>query len=378
MIKSKWKAAGLSLILIIPGLAQEKEEIEVPPEVQAIEPYSEDAGDFLDTDFTIYTRGAYQAYESKKYELAAKFYLAYLEHNCDQPGAIYNLACCYGLLGREKLAAEYLMRSFTAGFKDLEHIMRDPDFKKVRKSDAFKIVLDSITAVAEKEEARKGTVSLVAGSLILPSHIKVPRDYDPEHRYDLLVGLHGFGANPGDFIKVWERFGENPEFIYVAPQAPYCLDIGGEIGFSWEKRTQDEAEYRTSRAMSEEYVLNVIEEMKTQYSIDKVYLMGFSQGGGYTYCIGLKNPEVFAGIMPLGGWLDEEWISEETLKAGSEVPVFIGHGKDDRSVDYKAAKRANKTLTKLGYEVTFFSFDGGHAVPEEECKALVEWMESQR
>jgi predicted esterase len=51
--------------------------------------------------------------------------------------------------------------------------------------------------------------------------------------------------------------------------------------------------------------------------------------------------------------------AERQVRQMQVKPVFIGHGKDDRSVDYKAAKKANKTLKKLGYDVTLFTFDGG-------------------
>ena len=133
-----------------------------------------------------------------------------------------------------------------------------------------------------------------------------------------------------------------------------------------------------ARLRSEEYVLNVVNHFKDTYNVNKVYLMGFSQGGGFTYSVGLKYYEIFDGIMPLGGWLDETWIGKDALEEAKDLPVFIGHGKEDKSVEFKAAKKARKTLKKLGYDVTFFTFDGGHSVPEEECKALVEWMSNKR
>lgn len=368
---------ALSLVLILPVFAQEAdEEIAVPPEVQAIDPFAEDVGDFLDVDvMKEYGMKAYEAYNAQDYELAAQYYLAYLRYDIGAAGAIYNLACCYGLLGKESLAAEYLLRSFEAGFDDIEHIKQDPDFDKVRESEAVRAVMDSITAIAEHEKKKQGSINFVAGSVILPSYIKVPEDFNPEQSYDLLVGLHGWGANPESFVQLWERFGENPDFIYVAPQAPYAFQAGKEIGYSWQQWIEeDSAMIAEARLRCEEYVLNVINDLKNRYNIDKVYLTGFSQGGGYTYMIGIKNHEVFAGIMPLGGWLDEEWIGEEALKAAKDLSVFIGHGKKDIRVDFEVAKKAKKTLKKLGYDVTLFTFDGGHAVPEEEAQALVEWM----
>ena len=366
----------LSLVLIIPVFAQEKDEkIAVPPEVQAIDPFAEDAGDILDVDIMKeYGMKAYEAYNAQDYELAAQYYLAYLGYDIGAAGAIYNLACCYGLLGKESLAAEYLSRSFKAGFDDIEHIKRDPDFDKVRESKTFAAVMDSIVTIVEEEKAKEGKIVYIPSDAYFKCHVQLPADFDPEKSHTLLVGLHGFGASPESFIRLWERFGENPDFIYAAPQAPYAFELG-DMGYSWDTWIPDDSvKMADVSKRTEQYVLDVIDYFQNAYNINKVFLTGFSQGGGYTYMIGIKNHEVFDGIMPLGGWLDSEWIGEEKLKAAKDLPVFIGHGEKDKRVEFKAAKKAKKTLKKLGYDVTFFTFDGGHAVPEEECQALVEWM----
>jgi len=376
----KLLTVGLVLFLALPMTAQETEETDasfVNPEL--IDPYSEDAGEFLDLDLMeVYGWKAYQAYQDGDYEESAKYYLAYLNYNTDDGGTIYNLACCYGLMGNAELAGKYLIRSVKAGFEDLEHISNDPDFNPVRSSEGFSSIMDSLISIAAEEKAKEGQTVFIPSDAYFKSHVHFPADFETDKSYTLLVGLHGWGAKPENFVQLWYRFGDNPDFIYVAPQAPYAFELA-DMGYSWDTWIPDDSVKRYDLGLrTEQYVLNVVDHFKNTYKIDNVFLTGFSQGGGYTYYIGLRNPDVFAGIMPLGGWLADEWLGEGVLEEAKDLPVFIGHGEKDMRVEFEGAKKAYKMLKKLKYDVTFFTFDGGHSVPEEECKALVEWMINKR
>ena len=52
----------------------------------------------------------------------------------------------------------------------------------------------------------------------------------------------------------------------------------------------------------EQDILDAIEWAKANFNIDedRIYLSGFSMGGRGTYIIGLKNPDIFAAIAPMG------------------------------------------------------------------------------
>lgn len=370
----------LTIILALPLVAQDKEEKDSSIiDAELINPLAEDAGEFLDLDLMeTYGWKAYEAYQEGDYETSAKYYLAYLHYNTDDGGSIYNLACCYGLMGNAELAGKYLIRSIKAGFDDIEHVKNDPDFNPVRESELFAAVMDSLVMIADAAKAKEGKIVYIPADAYFKCHVQYPADFDPEKTYTLLVGLHGWGARPARFVQLWYRFGESPRFIYVAPQAPYAFEIE-DMGYSWDTWIPDDSLLAADIGLkTEQYVLNVVDYFKDSYNIDNVFLTGFSQGGGYTYFIGLRNPDVFAGIMPLGGWMAVDWIGEETLTEAKDLPVFIGHGEQDMRVEFKTAKEAYKKLKKLKYDVTLFTFEGGHSVPEEECRALVEWMNTKR
>ena len=99
-----------------------------------------------------------------------------------------------------------------------------------------------------------------------------------------------------------------------------------------------------------------------------------SQGCSLAYTAGLSDPELVRGIICFGGWLDEEILTEEKLKLAGGVRVFIAHGNHDNVVEFEKGRQALARLEELGFDVTFYEFDGAHQVPEDACLAAQEWM----
>ena len=359
------------------AVAQDEEEEEVDlswANADAIDVSDASAGDFLDYDVAALERAAWEAYGNEEWELAARLYLAYLKYNVTDGGNIYNLACCYGLLGEADLAAMYLERAVSAGFTDIEHISWDPDFDSVRETDVFSQTFDEIVLIAQEQEAELGDITYTVAPVFLSGRIKLPENFDPEEPHTLVVGLHGYGSNPDQFMVLWDRF-DNPDFIFVSPRAPYPFPVGSEVGYSWDTSAPGQEEiWAQTATLSEYFVTEVVRDMKERYNIDKVYLLGFSQGCGYTYMTGIHNPELFDGLICFGGWLDTDWLSKEDIEAANGLRVFIGHGTADRMVDIETGIAARDLLMEAGYDVTFYEFDGAHTVQEEALQVAQEWM----
>jgi predicted esterase len=361
------------LMLICSGIsAQEKSESE-GFDPGSIDPLKEDVGGFLDVDVAQYKRKAYELYNEQKYLDAAKYYLAALRFNTNDIISLYNLACCYGLLEEEELASRFLVRSVQAGYDNIDHIRSDPDFDKVRGKEVFDAAVDSIARGIEEKRKDLGNIAFTEAPIFLKCRIHLPEGYDPGKSYTLIVGLHGYGSNPDGFITLWKRFGED-SYIYASPQAPYPFPVGTDVGYSWGMWSDNYVISNTAAQLSEEYICEVVKSICINYNIKNVFLMGFSQGCAFTYRTGIKNHRLFKGLICFGGWLDKEWISENALKEARKLSVFIGHGKNDNSVEFKAGEDAFNTLKEHKYEVTFEDFEGGHAVPEEIMKKAIEWV----
>ena len=335
---------------------------------ETIDPLQEDVSDLLDIDPSIYMRNAYNNYYSGNYEEAAKYFLAYLRYNIFDANSIYNLACCYGQLGKDSLAAKFLKRAVKTGLLDIEYMKWDPNFNKVRGKKVFDNAVDSITKWIEE----LGDIIYVEATKLHKCRVRLPEGYNINKTYPLVIGLHGYTDNADRFITLWEKF-DQPEFIFAVPQAPYKVS-GFREARSWRITGSRGTLFAKSTQISGDYVAEVVSELSDHYNINKVYLFGFSQGAAFTYIAGIKNHHLFEGLICFGGWLDTDLLAEEVVRAGKDLKIFIGHGLEDDQIEYKRGSVAKIVLEKYGYDVTLRNFDGGHTVPEEVLNQAVEWM----
>ena len=140
------------------------------PAVNELDPT---AGNFLDFPLDSVSRAANSAYQAAHYNEAARLYLSTLEHDVTNSNDIYNLACCYGLLKQDSLAALYLKRAFRAGFDDIGHVKVDPDFDSVRTRPVFAAVAESVSALADSAQAQAGTQVDIEATCLVPSYVRL-------------------------------------------------------------------------------------------------------------------------------------------------------------------------------------------------------------
>jgi len=337
--------------------------------------YNADLGNFVDIDVNEYGAKAQAAYEAKNYEEAARLYLYIIRLERADAGSLYNLSCCYALLGRADLASKYLLRAVKAGFTDFEHIAKDPDFDQVRSDPAFTETTKSLAAMDAKSKEGAGNFFRFKAPALMNCGIHLPETYDPAKSYPMIVGLHGYGDLSDNFVKLWRAFPET-DVIFVAPEAPYALRQGGKhVGFSWgPEGVNDEKAWIAGSRLSEEYIADLVGVLRREYHPSKVYLMGFSQGCSMTYTIGIKYYSLFAGLFCFGGWLAKDEIGMDAIKAAKGLPVFVCHASDDPVVAFDAAVQARQTLTDCGYSITSIDFKGGHRIDRDALKQITDWI----
>ncbi|MDP8314018.1 MAG: alpha/beta hydrolase-fold protein [Candidatus Celaenobacter antarcticus] len=361
------------LLLLNILLADTEKEDSLLVEIPDIDIYDELAGDFLDVNPQYLLFYAYQNYNDSNFENAAKFYLAYLSYQNSDANSIYNLACCYGLLGKDSLATSYLKRSYTAGFDDVQHIKGDPDFDGVKDSPIFAALIDSIKNVEQQKIDESGSVFYITATTFHECRIKLPENYDPNETYPLLIGLHGYGDNNENFIKLYKDFPAR-NFIFAAPQAPYEFGAGSNIDYSWIPRTDDPAIFDEAVTFTENYINSVVTYLQNQFNISEIVLMGFSQGCWITYYTGIKNPLLFKGLLCFGGYLPLDLLDNEVLESAKDLQIYIVHGESDRSIPVDAGINAAAVLQEMGYEVELFIFDGAHEIPKEGLEKGMIWL----
>jgi len=316
-------------------------------------------------------QGADSAYAAGDFPTAALLYLEALRNGPRDAGAVYNLACCYGLMGEPELAAVTLRRAWSAGFEDVDHMQWDPDFDPVREEPVFASLLDSLTAVAGVRELALGRDLVFTAEGPFHCRVRTPEGWDGVTPLPLVIGIHGLGDSPDAFIGLWEVVGQY-DCIFAVPQAPTAIYLGDRIGYDWFDGDWDDGSWLRSAALSRGCLFSILDVLEAEYPVTEVYLFGFSQGGAMTYMAGLHAPERFAALAPFSGWLERAIVTDEELAAAASIPVRIVHGDEDTMVGPQEAYTADSLLTSLGYDVSLTMFSGGHRFPREALTAFLD------
>jgi len=175
-------------------------------------------------------------------------------------------------------------------------------------------------------------------------HLLLVPDESPDTPVPLVVFLHGSGGEPARSLSFLEAEAERLEFLLLVPKSfHYTWDVilGG---FAPDVESLD----------------RVLGEVFEHFPVDpdRILLSGFSDGASYALTLGLRNGDLFRGILA---------YSPGFVVPGprnGRPPVFISHGTQDPVLPIDRCSRAIVPRLKAeGYEVDYREFADGHVVP---------------
>jgi phospholipase/carboxylesterase len=364
------------IFFLSPFVHPEKKDIPVVADYEKIDPTSKNVVDFLESDFDKILFQANRLVNEKKYYEAAQCYLALLKFNLNDSTTIYNLACCYGHLGKADLAVKSLVMAVKAGFRDFKLLKSDPDFDGIRNSPEFMKLLSMLPAW---EEIR-GEVLYVKTSKLQELLVSLPQGFDSTRKYPLLIGMHGNGGNSEQVLTAMKNALKEEPLILATPQGAYAnfSQLRGQH-FSWEIQTRNKELWKIGDPLAIENIDEVLKAVKGKYPISEVYILGFSQGAAYALLSGFKYPQMVAGIISIGGLFPEtdtefSMLKEEEIENGKKFRVFVAQGNQDRVIPAGIGAKTAEKLKKYGYEVEYQEYEGGHEVTPEFLKKIYSWM----
>jgi phospholipase/carboxylesterase len=171
----------------------------------------------------------------------------------------------------------------------------------------------------------------------------------PRH---IVVLVHGYGANGEDLISLADELGEYlPDTYFIAPNAPTPLEHSFG-GFQWFPIREISEEAMMAGVKSATPVLNeFIDHQLLQHNltIDRVALVGFSQGTMISLYSALRRPKPCAAVVGFSGLL----MGSKELKGEmkSKPPVCLVHGTADSVVPFHFMAEAEEALKEAGVEV---------------------------
>lgn len=192
----------------------------------------------------------------------------------------------------------------------------------------------------------------------------------------LVIFLHGYGSNEEDLFELKQEF--SPNYTYLSVQAPMTLAPGSYQWYGLQPHEQSsvEANVKKHAKLLEDFIKAAT--VKYHSEADKVFLIGFSQGGMMTYELALRHPKLVRGIASLSGKLLPSLKSEmRPAQDLAGLAVFIGHGTADDRVPLREATEANSILEKTSIRPAFHTYQKmGHSINQQELSDIKKWMET--
>jgi len=176
----------------------------------------------------------------------------------------------------------------------------------------------------------------------------------------LVVWLHGFG----DTGQAWsetapalQRMGM-PNLRFVIPTAP-IRDTGvGSRGptTSWyDVLSLDPDAIQQQHGPPDglednvQYILDLVEpHVRRGVHPSRVFLVGFSQGGGLALAAALRAPRPLGGVLMLSSWIAEPMPAQIPIS----TPVHLFHGAGDAVVPANAAQVCQAVLSSAGLQAS--------------------------
>ena len=187
----------------------------------------------------------------------------------------------------------------------------------------------------------------------LPFRILIPKNYNTQRSYPLLIFLHGAGERGSDnksqlvhgssLFKSYDFKKKYPSIV-IFPQCP-AKSSWANVKRNDEMLTGKKFDF--FKEISENKQLIMVEKLldfiQKKYNIDssRRYVGGLSMGGMGTFELVARNPDYFAAAFTICGAGNPNWSNH--LKT---TPFWIFHGEEDEVVSVDFSRKMYKALSK--------------------------------
>jgi pimeloyl-ACP methyl ester carboxylesterase len=139
--------------------------------------------------------------------------------------------------------------------------------------------------------------------------LQLPPEYRPTRPYPVLFVLHRAGEQPADMLKRWAEPAADNGYILVAP--------------FWERGTTGLYTYSDREHAA---VLDTLRDLRRRVQVDsdRVFLFGLGEGAVMAFDVGLAHPDLFAGVIPMGG--GPETFSKVCWRNAQYLPFYVVTG----------------------------------------------------
>jgi phospholipase/carboxylesterase len=229
----------------------------------------------------------------------------------------------------------------------------------------------------------------------------IPRQYEPNYAYPLLVLFHGRGSDEEQLVRAMPALSWR-NYVGLALRGPEpVVKRDRLVGFGWGRQFEQPDRDRARRPGDlseaeifrrilldeepepydgfEEAVFTAILQTRQLLHVhsERIYLMGSGEGAAVAYWLALTYPERFAGVVAINGWLPVGLRPLGRLKACRDFPVLVVHGAWNNRTPLHEARRHVATLRAGGLRVAFQSYPCSHRLTSPMLADVDTWLMSQ-
>lgn len=191
--------------------------------------------------------------------------------------------------------------------------------------------------------------------------LALPKDYDKQDKWPLLLFLHGAGER-GDNLDLVKKHGP-PKLIDAGKEFPFIVVSPQCPNNHWWEPVELAA---------------LVDEIVEKYKVDqeRLYVTGLSMGGFGTWSLAAYQPKRFAALVPICG--GGEPIA---AKLFSPTPAWVFHGAKDFVVPLERSEKMVEAMKKAGGAIKFTVYpEAGHDAWTETYANpdLYDWLLQQK
>ena len=191
--------------------------------------------------------------------------------------------------------------------------------------------------------------------------------YEQNYAYPLLVWLHGPDDDERQLQRIMPLVSMR-NYVAIGPRGTSQSDLDPR-GYCWRQTERD-------ITLAEESVLNCVELARQRYHISpsRIFIGGYDCGGTMAFRVGLRNPDLFAGILSIAGRFPMEYRPLANYMKAREVPMLIAQGMEAKKYSTDDLCSELRLFHSASFKVNVRQYPCGDELTTQMLHDMDVWM----
>lgn len=226
--------------------------------------------------------------------------------------------------------------------------------------------LPSVRPAASSSRADVALAVYSPGHPHAPYTLFGPLHYESRYAYPLLVWMHGPADDETQLRRVMPLVSLR-NYVAVAPRG--VDSTAGRRGYWWPQN-------ETDIGLAEQRVFDAIGAARRKFHLHerRIFLAGFDCGGTMAFRLAMMHPELFAGVVSLGGAFPSSHAPLCRLNQARRLPIFLATGRDSREYAPEQVCDDLRLFHSAGFQVALRQYPCGQEIALAMLSDMDRWM----